>query len=77
MTDGQVKALRQRRKAGETLKDLCTEYGIPMHYARDLWTGRLRKNAGGPVAPYGRPIGPSTGLLAGYGKPKKETSIFR
>lgn len=45
VSDSQVIAIRQRRKAGELLKVLAYDFGLNMNYVCRLCNFRDRKNA--------------------------------
>jgi hypothetical protein len=49
LTDAQVYALRVRRAAGRTYKQLAEEFRCAAFTARDIVKGRTRRSAGGPI----------------------------
>lgn len=58
LTDEEVRELRQRRAAGELVKDLAAAYGLPIQTVSALTTGRRRPDAGGPLSAATRIGGP-------------------
>ena len=50
ITDGEVRAIRERRATGEAIATIATDYNLPRPYVSSLTLGKRRRGAGGPIS---------------------------